>query len=50
MEAVGWCVHVQVREGLKPLIAAVKAKGAASVSDACVKGCFDKDKQADLCK
>jgi hypothetical protein len=40
----------QVREGLVPLIAAIKAKGAATVSDACVKGSFAMDKQAELCK
>ncbi len=40
----------QVRQGLQPLIAAIKAKGADSVSDAPVRGAFDVDKQAALCK
>ncbi|KAF5829548.1 putative carboxypeptidase [Dunaliella salina] len=40
----------QVREGLVPLIQAIKAKGAASIDDSIVKGEFDVDKQAALCK
>ncbi|GFH24699.1 uncharacterized protein HaLaN_22543 [Haematococcus lacustris] len=42
-------VFTAVRDGLKPLIAAIKAKGAASVDDSCVNGSFDVDKQAALC-
>eukprot|EP00197_Chlamydomonas_leiostraca_P002616 CAMPEP_0202858268 /NCGR_PEP_ID=MMETSP1391-20130828/873_1 /ASSEMBLY_ACC=CAM_ASM_000867 /TAXON_ID=1034604 /ORGANISM="Chlamydomonas leiostraca, Strain SAG 11-49" /LENGTH=522 /DNA_ID=CAMNT_0049537167 /DNA_START=116 /DNA_END=1684 /DNA_ORIENTATION=- len=43
-------IFAEVRAGLVPLIAAIKAKGAAAISDACVRGSFDIDTQAKLCK
>jgi len=43
-------IFAQVRQGLMPLIQAIKAKGAASIDDSIVKGEFDVDKQAALCK
>lgn len=42
-------VFVQVREGLKPLIAAVKSRGTAP-EDAWLHGDYDVDTQAALCK
>jgi hypothetical protein len=41
---------LQIRTGLVPLIAAIKAKGARSIDDSCVQGEFDTDVQAALCK
>eukprot|EP00199_Chlamydomonas_sp_CCMP681_P000758 CAMPEP_0119102174 /NCGR_PEP_ID=MMETSP1180-20130426/1012_1 /TAXON_ID=3052 ORGANISM="Chlamydomonas cf sp, Strain CCMP681" /NCGR_SAMPLE_ID=MMETSP1180 /ASSEMBLY_ACC=CAM_ASM_000741 /LENGTH=520 /DNA_ID=CAMNT_0007086417 /DNA_START=67 /DNA_END=1629 /DNA_ORIENTATION=+ len=43
-------VFIEVREGLKPLIAAIKAKGCKTISEECCMGTFDVDTQAKLCK
>jgi Zn-dependent M32 family carboxypeptidase len=41
---------MQVRDGLVPLIAKIKAKGAGTLDDSMIKGDFDVDTQAELCK
>ncbi|GAX80590.1 hypothetical protein CEUSTIGMA_g8027.t1 [Chlamydomonas eustigma] len=42
-------IFVQVREGLVPLIAAIKSK-IGTIDDAWVKGTYETEKQAELCK
>ena len=43
------CLPPQVREGLVPLIAAIRAKPDA-VDDAWIKGSYETETQAELCK